>query len=290
MRLLRLSLLLLLALPAGVRASAPPTICVSGECVTVTLAARDPYAGDPYGIAGSVLVRRGGVEVARIDGVAALISPTQPKLVGDEVDGDQAAVVEQTDWLAGSTLTAALGWTRADAVPVLVAGDWAPDTGLLDCGPACYLIARPLRGRLDLPAGTASGVWNVWFSVALVDGRMLEAPPAQLFIHERPSLRIVANRLELRASYTRRISPARPFRVAVELARKGRAGWGNPRFDGYDPRFYRKVSVRLTRPAAVVRIPLRVPTAGRWRAKVFVDAPSFLTLADEPKPVFFVTR
>lgn len=290
MRLLRLGLLLLLVLPASARASAPPTICASGECVTVTLAARDPYAGDPYGIVRSVLVRRDGVEVARIDGVAALISPTQPKLVGDAVDGEQAEVVEQTDWLGGSTLTAALGSTLADATLVAFAGDWAPDTGLIDCGPACYLIARPLRGTLDLPAGTPSGAWNVWFSVGLADGRMLEAPPAQLFIHERPSLRVVANRLELRASYTRRISPARPFRLTVELARKGRAGWGNPRFDGYDPRFYRKVSVRLTKPVGVVRVPLRVPAAGRWQAKVFVDAPSFLTLADEPKPVFFVSR
>ena len=72
--------------------------------------------------------------------------------------------------------------------------------------------------------------------------------------------------------------------------RKGRAGWGNPRVDGYDPRFYRNVSVRLTKPTAVVRVPLRVPAAGRWRVKVFVDAPSFLTLADEPKPLFFVMR
>src|SRR5207249_3880866 len=83
--------------------------------------------------------------------------------------------------------------------------------GLLDCGPACYLIARPLRGTLDLPAGTPSGAWNVWFSVALPDERVLEAPPVSLFIHERPAVRVVARRrtavLELRESYTCRLSP-----------------------------------------------------------------------------------
>jgi hypothetical protein len=293
-RLLRLGLLLLLALPAGAGASAPPTICASGECVTVTLAARDPYAGDPYGIAGSVLVRRDGVDVGRIDGVAALIAPTQPKLVGDEADGEQADLVEQTDWFADTTVSAALGTTAADAVPISFDGSWAPDTGLLDCGPGCYLIARPLRGTLDLPAETPSGAWNVWFSLALPDERVLEAPPVSLFIHERPAVRVVVRRrtavVELRASYTSRTSPSLPFAVTIEAARKGRAGWGNPRFEGYDPRFYRKVSVRLTKPATVVHVPVRVPAAGRWRVKVLVNAPSFVTLADEPKPVFFVTR
>jgi hypothetical protein len=293
-RLLRLGLLVLLALPAGARASAPPTICASGECVTVTLAARDPYEGEPYGIARSLVVRRGGVELERIDGVAALIAPTQPKLVGDEADGEQASVVEQTDWFTGATLEASLGDTRADAVPVPFDGSWAADTGLLDCGPACYLIARPLRGTLDLPAETPSGSWNVWFSLALPDERVLEAPPVSLFVHERPAVRVVVRRrtavVELRASYTTRISPSLPFPVTIEAARKGRTGWGNPRFEGYDSRFYRKVRVRLTKPATVVRVPLRVPAAGRWRVKVLVDAPSFLTLADEPKPVFFVSR
>jgi hypothetical protein len=262
--------------------------------VTVTLAARDPYEGEPYGIARSLVVRRGGLDVGRIDGIAALIAPTQPKLVGDEADGEQASVVEQTDWFAGATVNASLGDTRTDAVPVPFDGNWAADTGLLDCGPACYLIARPLRGTLDLPAGTPSGAWNVWFSLALPEERVLEAPPVSLFIHERPAVRVVVGRgtavVELRASYTTRISPSLPFTVTVEAARKGRAGWGNPRFEGYDPRFYRKVSVRLTKSSTAVRVPVRVPAAGRWRVKVLVDAPSFLTLADEPKPVFFVAR
>src|SRR5207237_7567568 len=52
----------------------------------------------------------------------------------------------------------------------------------------------------------------------------------------------------------------------------------------------RKVTVRLTKPVTVVRVPLRVPAAGRWRVKVLVDAPSFLTLADEPKPLFLIAR
>lgn len=294
MRLLRLGLLVLLALPAGAGASAPPTICASGECVTITLAARDPYVGEPYGIAGSVLVRRGGVDVGRSDGIAALIAPTQPKLVGDEVDGEQADLVEQTDWFAGATINASLGDTRADAVPVAFDGSWAADAGLLDCGPACYLIARPLRGILDLPAETPSGSWNVWFSLALPDERVVEAPPVSLFIHERPAVRVVVRRrtavVELRASYTTRISPSLPFVVTIEAARKGRAGWGNPRFEGYDPHFYRKASVRLTKRATVVRVPLGVPAAGRWRVKVIVDAPSFLTLADEPTPLFFTAR
>ena len=86
--------------------------------MTVTLTARDPYEGDPYGIARSLVVRRGGVDVGRTDGIAALIAPTQPKLVGDEADGEQADLVEQTDWFAGATVTASLGVTPADAVPV----------------------------------------------------------------------------------------------------------------------------------------------------------------------------
>jgi len=51
------------------------------------------------------------------------------------------------------------------------------------------------------------------------------------------------------------------------------------------------VNVRLTRPAALVRVPVRVPAAGRWRVTVFLDAPTFLTLDEEPdRPLVFVAR
>ena len=259
-------------------------------------------------------MRRGTRDLGRFDGIAALITPTQPKFVGGDVDGDQADIVEHTDWFAGATIAASLGApgaARSAATRVPFAGAWGADGGLLDCGETCYLVARPLRGTIDLPADFPSGAWSVWFSVALPDGRVIDAPAASLFIPERPAIRLVRTAdprvaaLEVRASYTRRISGSLPFRISLEAMRKGRRGWGDPHLvcgpdahgrrecgaNGYDPRYYRAVNVRLTRPAALVRVPVRVPAAGRWRVTVFLDAPTFLTLDEEPdRPLVFVAR
>lgn len=284
-------------IPAGSSATTEPSmICVGSDCVEVKLLSPAlSLAGDDYGSQAAL--------TAKIDGRKEVVHPVENGVVAVVCAPDcgastDVARLRSRDWLEGvsvQVLAGDPGDPRSRARPVRFRGSFVADKDISCRNQACtqFDSTYVLNGRLEFPASSAPGLYDLWFEVRPTTGPQLAAGSKrgvnalQVRFADSPRFSLVRGSNQARpvgriqASVLRRASKRHPITITYLALRRGPRGLGNPHtqcppkgtdggciITGWDPDYHVQSRVRITRPASSANVPIPLPVAGRWRIDI----------------------